>query len=75
MGQISVIDRKAGDIKVEWDPNKPDEVKHARKTFDEWLAKGYLAYSVVGTERKGDVIRRFDPYAEKIILAPRVAGG
>jgi hypothetical protein len=64
-----------GDTRIIWDPDKPEEVANARRTFDELKGKGYQAFSV---SRKGDkdkVVRQFDPNEEKLILAPALVGG
>jgi sec-independent protein translocase protein TatB len=34
MGQMVVLDRRAGDLKIIWDRTKPDEVENAKSTFD-----------------------------------------
>jgi hypothetical protein len=75
MGELAVMGRQ-GDLKVIWDRTKADEVEHARKTFDDMRAKGYLAYSVKGKDgSKDEQITRFDPDAERIILAAPMRGG
>lgn len=74
MGQLKIMDGR-GDTRVMWDPSRPDEVKAAKKTFDELRAKRYNAYSVAKKGEKGEMIREFDPEAGKIILAPPMAGG
>lgn len=75
MGEMAVMDRQAGDLKVIWDADNEDEVQAAREQFDSLTAKGYMAYAVGGRGRKGEQIRTFDPDAEKIILAPAMRGG
>lgn len=76
MGEMAVMDR-SGDLKVIWDKNNPDEVEAARKQFEELTSKKrFLAYRVEGKKgEKGEVIRTFDPDAERIILAPPMVGG
>ena len=75
MGTMAVMDR-SGDTKVIWDKNNPDEVENARRTFDELRKKGFLAYSVQGRQGdKGELIREFDPEAERLIMAPPMQGG
>ncbi len=74
MGTISVMDRK-GDTKLIWDPDNEVETASAKRTFDDLHGKGFLAYTVEKGGKKGSVIRDFDPDAEKIILAPPMAGG
>lgn len=72
--ELVVLD-KTGDTKIIWDPTKPAEVDHARATFNELRKKGYAAYSVNRKGDKGEVLREFDPEAEKMILAPPMVGG
>ncbi len=73
MGQLSVMGRE-GDTKVVWDAERDEEVKNARRTFDDLRKKGYWAYEVE-KDRKGSLITKFDPGIEEMILAPRMAGG
>ncbi len=73
-GQISVLGEK-GDVKVEWDSDNPREVDFAKKIFKENLNKNFMAFRSKKSGGKGDQIREFDPYAEKIIFVPPMAGG
>jgi tRNA U38,U39,U40 pseudouridine synthase TruA len=67
---------KTGDTKVIWSADNPDEVEAARNTFDELVGeKKFLAYKVKKDGTKGEVIRKFDKTAERIILAPQLVGG
>ena len=72
--ELIVLDA-TGDTKIIWDPDKSDEVETARATFNNLKKKGYLAYKVDRKGDKGEVIREFDPNAEKMILAPQTVGG
>ena len=74
MGMLMEMSRR-GDTKAIWDPNNADEVAAARATFDRLKKKGYIAYAVRPGGEKGEVVQEFDPKAEKIILAPPMAGG
>jgi hypothetical protein len=74
-GRELIIMDHTGDTKIIWDPDKTDEVAQARETFDKLRKKGYAAYSVNRKGDKGEVIREFDPNAEKMILAPPTVGG
>ena len=73
MGQLSVMGRE-GDTRVTWDVDNFEEVKNARRTFDDLRKKGYWAYEVE-EGGKGNLITKFDPGVEKMILAPQMAGG
>lgn len=66
---------ESGDSKIIWDADRPVEVAEAKKTFDALRAKGYLAYRVNKKGDQGEVMRTFDPDAEKVILAPQTVGG
>lgn len=70
------LDDQPGDTRLIWDRDRDNEVRAAREMFNRLRAEGYLAYSVRGEKgEKGEVIREFDPDAEKIIMAPRQQGG
>lgn len=74
-GMLCVMNQK-GDSKIIWDRGKPEEVENARRSFDHFKEKGYAAYSVRGKDgERGEVIRKFDPAAERIIFAPPMIGG
>lgn len=66
----------SGDSKLIWNPDNADERTAAKAMFDSLKAKGHLAYKVEGKEgEKGEVLKEFDPYAGRIIMAPRMVGG
>lgn len=71
---LHVLDR-TGDTKVMWSADNPDEVAAAQATFDSLKKKGYLAYTVKDDGSKGDVIRKFDKTAGRIIMSPQMVGG
>ena len=71
---ISVLDG-TGDTRLTWNEDNTDEVAAARKLFDDLRAKRFIAYTVTGKGEKGEMIERFDPTAEKIILSPPMRGG
>lgn len=74
MGELATMGR-TGDTKLIWDPSKKDEVDAAKRMFDDLRKKSYLAFLVAKKGDKGEQIREFDPKAERIILAPPMAGG
>ena len=73
-GELAILDG-TGDTKVIWDPHNSDEVEAAKAQFDALRKKGFLAYTVNKKGDKGEVITKFDPDAEKIILSPPLVGG
>ena len=74
MGELAIID-VTGDTKFEWDINNDIEVEEAKKTFKRLKKKGYIAYTLKGFNRKGDILHSFDPKAGRIIMVPGVEGG
>jgi hypothetical protein len=74
IGELCVLDR-TGDTKLIWDSAQEDEVDAARRTFDDLKKKGYAAYSVNKKGDKGEVMKKFDADAERIIMAPALVGG
>jgi hypothetical protein len=67
---------RPGDTRVIWNPRDADEVAAARATFDELVKeKHFLAFKVQRGGGKGEQVTEFDPAAEKLIIAPPMAGG
>jgi len=75
MAEMRVMDPVAGDTKVIWDKDNADEVANAKRTFDELRGKGFTAYSVDDKGKGKEILRSFDPAAEKLIMRPAMAGG
>jgi hypothetical protein len=73
-GTMEVLDH-TGDTKLIWDSERKEEVKNAKRTFDDLRKKGYIAHSVKKKGGKGKVITEFDSEAERLILTPPLAGG
>ena len=73
-GEMSVLGRD-GDTKIIWDSENPDEVEHARKTFEDLTKKGFSAFAVKHMGGQGERIAKFDPSKEKMILVPQLRGG
>ncbi len=74
MGKMQIMGHE-GDIKLEWDPDNKKEVELAEKTFKQNLDKGFLAYRVYDSGRKGESLEKFDKFAEKILFLTPLAGG
>jgi hypothetical protein len=75
MGEMRVMGRP-GDTRIIWNPRDVDETAAAKRTFDDLVGgKGFLAFKVANGGGKGTQIREFDAQAEKLIIAPPMAGG
>lgn len=66
-----------GDVPTKWDSRNPDEVAVARTVFDALKAAGHLIYKVTGKGRnqQREIMREFDPRAEKMVAMKRPVGG
>jgi len=66
-----------GDTKYTWNREDPADVAIARRTFNSFIQKGYLAFRILaGTaESRGEQITEFDPDAERIVFSPPMQGG
>ena len=73
MSELRIIGAK-GDMKVEWNPDEVAEVEVARKVFEENTKKGFKAFSIK-CGQQGKEMRKFNRYAQKILLIPPIAGG
>ena len=66
---------KEGDVKISWNSNNDEESEAAKKIFDEKMKLSWSAFRDKGMGTKGDKIKAFDRYAERIILVPPISGG
>ena len=73
---ISVMSPTTGHTTLEWDVEDTVSVEKARHLFDDVKAKGMIAYALdPGSTDRGEVIHKFNPQAERIVVTPQVAGG
>lgn len=72
--EMAIMDT-TGDTKLIWDIDNDDEIEAARAMFEKLTEKKFLAYSVGRNGKKDELIKKFDPELEKIILVPPVVGG
>lgn len=72
---VMAVMGKDGDTKITWDRTRPVEVEEARRTFNSYRDKGYVAYKLDSMGDKGEVIRNFDPEAQRVVFAPAMVGG
>jgi hypothetical protein len=75
MGELRIMDKDAGDLKVIWDPAKQVEVDAAKTQFEALIKKGYKAFEVKKGGEKGKEVKEFDLNQEMIIMSPAPAKG
>jgi hypothetical protein len=74
MGLLRVLN-KGGDKEIPWTPEDREQLDDARFVFETLVREGYQAYSLEENGRTGEFLRRFQPEAYEIVLAPRFQGG
>lgn len=76
IGCLSIPDRR-GDMRIMWDSRNEDEVKVAKKMFDDARKKGMAVYKAEGKDghRGSEVLTEFDPKAERLVAMKPMAGG
>ncbi len=82
MGELRVIgkspvvmygDAVEGELKLTWRNNDTRELDLAKKTFNEYINKGWIAVAEVCGKKMQ--IFAFNPDLERIILSPLTTGG
>lgn len=87
-GKLAVMGPE-GHAEIVWDAHDFDSVSHAKKMYDDLIAKGYNAFAVhrklkpddsdpskeIEVVEKGVKVKKFDPTAAEIIMVPPVSGG
>ena len=71
---LHVLD-DSGDTRIEWDPSDPVSVKAAEAAFKAAKKKGHLIYKTRADGSQGELLRNFDPQAERIVATPQTVGG
>jgi len=64
-----------GDDLVVWDRNILDEIREAKRQFDDYIKRGYKAFAMKLRGEKGVRLDQFDPSLEQIILTPSTRPG
>ena len=71
---VDLHDDRVRTVVLAWDRRNAEEVERARRKFEEYMEKGWVAFEVTPENRKVQVYR-FNPKLEKIVLAALVEGG
>ena len=72
---MSILSKELGDREITWNPEDGGSVAVAEREFDNALGNGMFGMSV-GAEGVGsEVITKFEPTAEAIVVAPQIQGG
>ena len=71
---LKILNEK-GDERIVWKKEDGRAAKQAKKKFEEFLKKNYMAYSVDSRGRKNRRIHEFDVDAEEILMVPPTVKG
>ena len=77
-GCFRIMTPKDGDKRVIWDSRDFNQIREAKKMFDELIVEGLVPYKVGRNGRAtSEVLVEFDPYCEEIIFLPlsMIVGG
>jgi hypothetical protein len=74
MGTMAIMG-KEGDVKIEWDPDNAIEVKIAKEAFEKNISKGFKAFRMYDGGKKGEQVKEFDKWAERLLFIVPLAGG
>jgi hypothetical protein len=72
MGEVAVLNVAAGDTKLTFDPNDPEEAARSAKIVDDMIKRGFVLMIEVGRDERGPLYRRataFDPDTHEYIIA------
>lgn len=64
-----------GDDLVVWDRNVLEEIREAKRQFDDYIKRGYKAFAMKLRGEKGVRLDQFDQSLEQIILTPSTRPG
>lgn len=74
MGLMIELDH-TGDTPLQWDPSDKRQVEDASAKFADMKARGYAAFGVDKSGKKGVLLHEFDSSQERVIFHPQYQGG
>lgn len=72
LGVLRYPTRTDGDVQITWDKSNSDDVRKARKIFNDLKDKGYRAFS---GKKMDQTLSVFDPEVDRIAMLPPIVGG
>lgn len=75
MSNIITVLAGVGDFKLSFDPNNPDEVAIAKKTFNDLKKKGMKAYVDTNSKSRRKEVEEFTTEHPKLVFTPAMVGG
>ena len=72
---MSILSVQLGDREFTWDPDNGGGVAIAEREFDLARKNGMTGISVGADGQGSEVITKFDPELDAIVVAPQIIGG
>lgn len=73
-GEMRVMDY-AGNQRMKWKRDNPDQIAAAKAVFDRLLERGYSAFGTRSKSAPRQTMKTFDPEAADVIMVPKIVGG
>ena len=73
--ELAIMTPPNGYRTMTWDPETREGQAEAEAVFLRYTAQGYLSYRLNPSGTSGQIVKNFDPQAERLVLAPQMAGG
>jgi hypothetical protein len=75
MGTLHIIDKLYGDKRILWEPENKKDIEKAKKTFEEKIKEGWLAYGYKKGKAIAEQLFEFSTLFERIVLQQPMVGG
>jgi hypothetical protein len=74
MNEFKVLDPE-GHTRTTWDTSSAEEVRKARRIYDDLIRRGYRAFRMEQGGTHGTSKGRFDPQDKETLLVPPIRAG
>lgn len=72
---VQIVMDRNGDTRHQFDAADPVGLARAEERFREMTGKGFRAVALGRDGEPGEVVKEFDPTAEKTLFVPQLKGG
>jgi hypothetical protein len=68
MGELRVLDKEHGDLKITWDPSNKRDIETAKKTFEDLIGKGFSEKEVYSNGPTKTIALNYANYSGEVVL-------
>lgn len=72
---VQIVMTRNGDDRHQFDPASVADLDAAEKRFKELTGKGFRAAALSSDGKPGEIVKTFDPTAERTLFIPSLQGG